>query len=107
MGSVEKSKLSWEFTIQAEEKRPGMDQVLDDIAKYLPLGVHYYIVDPQDRAIDGPWSREEISRRFAACTIEGAAVAYWINQKWVRSLHFYSKVDEGHKETTIVDIGIG
>ena len=81
--------------------------VLNDIAKSLPEGVHYYIVDPQDRAIDGPWSREEISRRFAACTIEGAAVAYWINQKWVRSLHFYSKVDEGHKETTIVDIGIG
>ena len=81
--------------------------VLNDIAKSLPEGAHYYIIDPQDKVIDGPWGKAEISRRFAACTIEGAAVAYWINQKWVRSLHFYSKVDEGHKETTIVDIGIG
>ena len=81
--------------------------VLNDIAKSLPEGAHYYIIDPQDRVIDGPWGKAEISRRFAACTIDGAAIAYWEGQKWVRSLHFYSKVDEGHKETTIVDIGIG
>ena len=71
--------------------------ILNDIAKSLPEGTHYYIVDPKDRVIDGPWGKAEISRRFAACTIEGAAIAYWENQKWVRYFRQSNNVDIGVK----------
>lgn len=69
--------------------------VLDAIIKSLPKGAAYYIVTPDDKAVDGPWGKEEIGKRFAACTIDGAAIAYWDGQKWIRNLHHYSRVDGG------------
>jgi hypothetical protein len=67
--------------------------VLDKIIRSLPNGTHYYIVTPDDKAIDGPWGKEEIGKRFAACTVEGAEIAYWCDQTWVRRLHYYRLVD--------------
>jgi len=65
------------------------DNLLNEIIKSLPTGYSYYLI-VNDTAIDGPWDKEEIKRRYDKCKVEGAKIAYWENQMWVTGFHRFT-----------------